>query len=65
LSNLQEYCEGVRGVINEFWFEEKRLAVEALRVKVYATHDKYRLKMPIIVKQAIGPGNTGVVSLPT
>lgn len=61
LTDLQAYCDEVRDVIDGFGFEEKRLAIEALRVKVYITKGKkradktqMRLDVPVAVKKAIG-----------
>jgi hypothetical protein len=72
LTGLQAYCNDVRDVVDEFGFEEKRLAVEALRVKVYFNKGQTRLDVPVAVKKAIGykipfelPARNGVAAWQT
>lgn len=59
LTSLRDYCEQVRGVIDDFSLEDKRLAVEALRAKVYAVHGQFRVafkKQTSLILCTITPG---------
>jgi hypothetical protein len=68
LRTLKDYCKQVRGRLDKFSFEDKRLAFKALRLKVYASGKeksqwRYEINIPIgqpeTMKAAAGAAGTG------
>ena len=54
LTALTEYCERVRGNLDKFGFDDKRLALKALNLRIVGNGDEYRLDVSFPVGPAAG-----------
>ncbi|HYY59342.1 MAG TPA: hypothetical protein VE842_18580, partial [Pyrinomonadaceae bacterium] len=54
LTALTEYCERVRGNLHNFGFDDKRLALKALNLRVIGNSNGYRLDVSFPVTPAAG-----------
>jgi site-specific DNA recombinase len=54
LTALTEYCERVRGNLDKFGFDDKRLALKALNLKVIGNGPDYRVDVSFPVSQVAG-----------
>ncbi|HEV2913279.1 MAG TPA: recombinase family protein [Pyrinomonadaceae bacterium] len=54
LTALTEYCERVRGNLDNFGFDDKRLALKALNLRVIGNGSEYRLDVSFPISPAAG-----------